>query len=70
LLKLSFPGRIPVLVYKKPFRIYGAHDRKRESIGQYLARAQISLQKIEYIKEKGKVILHTKYKVVVQKLKI
>ena len=51
----------PGFSIENSFRIYGSHDRTRESIGQYLARAPISLQKIEYIKEKGKVILHTKY---------
>jgi hypothetical protein len=43
------------------FRIYGSEQKKMESIGQYLTRAPISLQKIEYIKTKGKVLLHTKY---------
>jgi hypothetical protein len=43
------------------FRIYGSEQKKIESIGQYLTRAPISLQKIEYIKTKGKVLLHTKY---------
>ena len=41
---------------KNSFRIYGFKDRTRESIGQYLAQAPISLQRIECIKEKGKVI--------------
>ena len=36
-------------------------QKKMESIGQYLTRAPISLHKLEYIKSKGKVIIHTKY---------
>jgi hypothetical protein len=46
---------------KSSFRIYGSEQKKMESIGRYLARTPISLQKIEYIKTKGKVLLHTKY---------
>ncbi|MBA7637059.1 hypothetical protein ES703_44691 [subsurface metagenome] len=46
---------------KNSFRIYGSEQKKMESIGQYLTRSPISLQKVEYIKTKGKALLHTKY---------
>lgn len=43
------------------FRIYGSENKKMDCLGQYLTRAPISLQKLEYIKAKARVILHTKY---------
>ena len=46
---------------KNSFRIYGSEQKKMEAIGQYLTRAPISLRKLEYIKSKGNVIIHTKY---------
>ena len=59
--RISLAGRIQGSVLKTHSGYMVQNKIRYNSIGQYLSRALISLQKVEYIKTKGKALLYTKY---------